>query len=84
MKAMIGFQRTSMIYMSNNGTCLCDEHVRSGGAYLEAEVRQPNNTVSSRTTQDGVDIIKTPLDEWLCLTPEIAKQENVECDVCNQ
>jgi hypothetical protein len=72
-----------MIYMSNNGVCLCDKHVGQGGAYLQAEVEQPNNTCSTRSTQDGVEIITTPLDTWLCLTHEVARQEDVECDACN-
>jgi len=27
-------------------------------------------------------IIKTPLDEWVCLTATAAKEEDVECEMC--
>jgi len=68
-------------YLSTQGRCLCEKHVRHGGAYLTCEVEKPKQTVSNRCTIDGIEAIITPLDTWLILDT-VEDTNGIECEVC--
>ena len=74
-----GDNQSPKFYVSEQQGACCERHATmNAGAYLTAEIRQPNNTVSTRAQVDGIEVIITPTGSWLVLTEE----QGGWCDDC--